>query len=202
MTDTDHVTAFPLFWPDGRPRTKYPRIPAFNTSFAKARDHLMNEIRLLGGKSSILSSNLELRLDGLPYANQSAPDDAGIAVYFRYKDKQHCFACDDWLHVKDNVRAIGKTIEALRGISRWGTGDMMERAFQGFVALPAPESAKWWVVLGFDCPADALFQGDFEIRSKKLLSQHHPDKPGGDADQFKAVIAARETGREVRNDLP
>jgi len=168
-------------------------------TLSRASHHLMNEIRLLGGKSAVLTSNLELRLDGLPYASQKAPDDPGIAVYFTYKDKQHCFACDDWFYVKDNVRAIGKTIEALRGIARWGTGDMMERAFMGFVALPAPEKTRWWSVLGFDSATEAFFQGDFEIRSKKLLSQYHPDKPGGDDGKFIEVIAARDAGREARD---
>jgi len=196
---TDHIDAFPLFWPDGRPRAKHRQNAAFNMSLGRARDHLMNEIRLLGGKNAVLTSNLELRLDGLPYANQRAPDDPGIAVYFTYKDKQHCFACDDWLHVEDNVRAIGKTIEALRGISRWGTGDMMERAFQGFIALPAPEAEKWWRVLGFHSKAEAYFQGDFEIRSKKLLHKYHPDKPDGDAAMFTKINKAREAGRAARD---
>jgi len=195
---TDHVEAYPLRWPDGRPRAKRRQNAPFQMTLAKARDHLMNEIRLLGGKQPILSSNLELRLDGLPYANQKAPDDPGIAVYFIYKDTQHCFACDDWRRVEDNVRAIGKTIEALRGIARWGTGDMMERAFQGFAALPAPGEEPWWSVLGFYDEAEALFQGDYEIRAKKLLQQCHPDKPDGDEWRFKQITKARDKGREVR----
>lgn len=47
-----------------------------------------------------------------------------------------CFACEKWQDVYGNIYAIGKTIEALRGIERWGTGDMVEQAFTGFVALP------------------------------------------------------------------
>ena len=42
------------------------------------------------------------------------------------------------------MQAIAKTIEALRGINRWGTGDMMEAAFKGFSALPAPDTNKPW----------------------------------------------------------
>lgn len=194
----EHIDAFPLFWPDGRPRAKYRQNSAFNMSLGRASNHLMKEIRLLGGKNAVLTSNLELRLDGLPYASQKAPDDPGIAVYFTYKDKQHCFASDDWFHVKDNVRAIGKTIEALRGISRWGTGDMMERAFQGFIALPAPDEKPWWRVLDFHSKAEAFFQGDFEIRSKKMLQEYHPDRPTGDEEKFKKINKAREDGREAR----
>jgi hypothetical protein len=196
---TDHIEAYPLQWPVGRPRAKRRENTQFQSSLAKARDHLMNEIRLLGGKQPILSSNLELRLDGLPYANQKAPDDPGIAVYFTYKDKQHCFACDDWRLVEDNVRAIGKTIEALRGIARWGTGDMMERAFQGFEALPAPEAEPWWSVLGFFSEAEALFQCDYEIKAKKLLQKYHPDREDGDAWRFDQIVKAREAGREIRD---
>ncbi len=199
---SDHVQAHPLHWPEGRPRARRRQHAQFKTNMGAARDHLMNEIRLLGGKQAVLSSDLELRLDGLPYASQREPEDCGIAVYFTYKDKQHCFACDDWYRVRDNVRAIGKTIEALRGISRWGTGDMMERAFQGFVALPAPESELWWSVLGFRSEAEALDgTGDrcvFEIAAKRLLQQYHPDKPDGDIVRFKQVVAARDSGRKAR----
>lgn len=192
---TEHVDAFPLHWPDGRPRIDRPDNAQFQTTLGKAVRHLMNEIRLLGGTNAILSSNLELRLDGLPYANQRAPEDSGVAVYFMYKKAQHCFACDDWWYVKDNVRAIGKTIEALRGIARWGTGDMIERAFQGFVALPAPESEPWWSVLGAYSEAEALLHNNFEIYAKKLIQKYHPDKPDGDAWKFKQVTQARDLGR-------
>lgn len=194
----EHITSSPLYWPPGRPRAKYRQNAAFQMTLAKARDHLMNEIRLLGGKNTILSTNLELRLDGLPYANQKAPGDPGVAVYFDYKGTQHCFACDDWRLVEDNVRAIGKTIEALRGIERWGTGDMLERAFQGFKQLPSPESEPWWSVLGFMSEAEALADGNFEIMAKKLLQKFHPDKDDGDEWKFKQVVAARQAGHEAR----
>ena len=64
-----------------------------------------------------------------------------------------CFACDKWRDVYDNIYAIGKTIEALRGIERWGTGDMVEQAFTGFVALPSPKSP--WEILGVPSRATA-----------------------------------------------
>lgn len=196
---SDHIEAYPLHWPEGRPRAQRRHNAAFQMTLAGARDHLMNEIRLLGGKQPILSSNLSLRLDGLPYANQKQPDDTGIAVYFIYKDKQHCFACDDWNRVEDNVRAIGKTIEALRGIARWGTGDMMERAFQGFAALPAPGEEPWWSVLGYNSESAALFEDDFETQARYLIQEAHPDMPAGDEWNFKRIIKARKKGREVRD---
>lgn len=190
---SDHVEAYPLQWPAGRTRAKRRSRANFKASMAKARDHLMAEIKRLGGLHPVLSSNLRLRLDGLPYANQAQPTDPGIAVYFMYKGKQHCFACDDWDRVEDNIRAIGKTIEALRGIARWGTGDMMERAFHGFQALPDP--TQWWHVLGFDSTAHLTLE-IVEERYRKLAMQRHPDRPGGSADAMAELSWAREKARE------
>lgn len=199
MEADNHVEAFPLHWPDGRTRVKVRHVAAFRMTLAAARDHLLAQISMLGGKRTILSSNLELRIDGLPYANQRQPDDSGIAVYFEYKKKQHCFACDDWSRVEDNIRAIGKTIEALRGIARWGTGDMMERAFQGFVALPSPESVPWYIVLGFDTEYDALTH-DFEGAAKSLMHRYHPDRESGDEWRFKQITKSRAAGRMAQED--
>lgn len=145
--------AYPLHWPAGKPRTQSPTRASFSTSKQIAQMELMKELRMLGAKNVVLSSNLKLRNDGLPYANQPKTNDEGIAVYFVYKGRQTCFACDRWDLSKDNIQAIRKTIEALRGIARWGTGDMMEAAFRGFEALPAPRKQEWWETL--DVPKDA-----------------------------------------------
>lgn len=140
--------AYPLQWPTGKPRTQRPQRSRFDTQMSYARDQLINELNLLGAKDVVLSTNIPLRNDGLPYARYSTPEDQGAAVYFIYDENQMCFACDRWDLVKDNIQAIRKTIEALRGIARWGTGDMMKAAFQGFEALPAPSSSKWHDILG------------------------------------------------------
>ena len=106
------VDAFPLSWPSGKPRTRNPQRSRFDVSLATARDCLMHEIRLLGGTLPVLSSNVQLRRDGLPYANMREPDDRGVAVYFTLKGQQMCFCCDRWDSVADNIQAVRKTIEA------------------------------------------------------------------------------------------
>src|SRR4051812_25772458 len=69
-------------------------------SVADATDRLRAELRRLGvGDNFILSSNVQLRNDGLPRSNQSAPADPGVAVYFKLKGKPRCFACDTWTRV-------------------------------------------------------------------------------------------------------
>lgn len=166
----------------------------------RARDSVSHQIELLVGRyqvrtaNVVVSTNIALRRDGLPLAGQRTPDDPGVAVYFTYKKRQMCFACDRWRNIEDNMQAIARTIEALRGVARWGTGDMMEAAFNGFTALPSPEfgTAGWREILNFAATgpitADAL-----NLRWKHLRSVHHPDK-GGDPHMFAQIKAAYEQG--------
>ncbi len=92
------------------------------------------------------------------------------------------------------MHAIGLTIDALRGIARWGTGDMMEAAFRGFATLPAPGqsgAASWWTVLGvaMNAPEDQIREA-----YRALVKKHHPDV-GGDREQFELVQQAWEQFR-------
>jgi hypothetical protein len=88
------------------------------------------------------------------------------------------------------MQAIAKTIEALRGLARWGTGDMMEAAFKGFVALPAPTAKRTWrEVMGF--PAGATVSPDMlKSRHRSLAMDRHPDRPNGTHDAMVELNAA------------
>jgi hypothetical protein len=183
--------AYPLTWPVHRPRTRWPEQSNFRVTLGQSIKDVQREVSLLGGRKLIISSNLPLRRDGMPYANSSQPTDRGVAVYFEYKGKPMCFACDRWKAVEDNMRAIAKTIEALRGIARWGTGDMIQQAFTGFTALPAPES--WWQVLGLKGPS--VSRDEIESAHRSLIMKHHPDR-GGDVDLAARINRARDQGYE------
>ena len=115
MTTSAGITAYPLSWPTNRPRTSSWRRTRskFDTTFAVARDELLRELKRLGAKGVVLSTNIELRQDGLPYAGRRQPDDVGVAVYFTHKGRQVCFACDRWDKIEDNIRAVTKTVEAI-----------------------------------------------------------------------------------------
>lgn len=183
------TSAYPLAWPPHRPRATYRQRSRFDTSFARARDGLIQELDRIGAKLPVLSTNLELRLDGLPRSGQSEPRDTGVAVYFQHKGKPMCFACDRWDRVGDNIHAIAKTIEALRGIARWGSGDMLAQAFSGFAAIEAPKS--WRERLGLS-PAASL--ADAEAAWKRLAFDAHPDRGGSHlrmADINTAIADAR-----------
>ena len=51
----------------------------FQVSFAKARDELLVELKRLNATNIVISSNVETRQDGLPYARSKEPDDPGVA---------------------------------------------------------------------------------------------------------------------------
>ena len=189
--------AYPLQWPAGRPRTdRWRRERAkFDVTFARARDNIVAEVGRLAGRypdpNIVISTNIALRRDGLPLANQRQPDDPGAAVYFTYKKRQMSFACDRWEKIEHNMQAIAKTIEALRGIARWGTGDMLEAAFTGFSALPPPTASStpptWRDVFGSEVRTRAQLSDVY----RRLASAHHPDR-GGDPAKMAELNAARE----------
>jgi hypothetical protein len=147
------------------------------------RDELLGQLKLLGAKGIVLSANLRLRQDGLPLAGQAQPADPGVAVYFTYKGKDVCFACDRWRKVEDNMQAVRHTIDALRGIARWGTGDMVDAAFTGFAALPAARVAHrpWWEVFGMHRSSSVEEVTEWY---RQLAKDNHPDRGG---DQVKAA---------------
>lgn len=193
--------AYPLQWPAGRKRTdSWRRENAkFDVTFTRARDNIVAEIGRLAGRypdpQLVISTNIALRRDGLPLANQRQPDDPGVAVYFTYKKRQMSFACDRWRKIEHNMQAIAKTIEALRGIARWGTGDMLEAAFTGFTALPPPPAAgpgagaaprHWRDVFGTAVATREQLQDVY----RRLAAAHHPDR-GGDPAKMAELNAAR-----------
>ena len=172
---------YPLQFPVGKERNKSPENARFGEhTVAQASIWLRKEIEKLGGKNLVISCNLMLKLDGLPYSGQKKPSDCGVAVYFKLKDKEQCFPCDRWNSVEHNLWAIYKSIEAIRGLERWGAKDMMESAFKGFQALPSPEQVTNTKVRYFS-GCNSLSEG--KERFRNLVQELHPDK-GGNQDDF------------------
>ncbi|MEO1082427.1 MAG: J domain-containing protein [Pseudomonadota bacterium] len=209
---TEQITAYPLAWPVGWPRTddsdrrwgnfgtrdssgQWPRNK--DITINQARIRVQEELERFDGKQRnwsridpdeiVISTNLKLRLDGNPRSDQSRPDDPGVALYFELDGKRQCIPCDAYLKVEQNIAAIAATLAALRTLERHGSG-IMERAFTGFTALPPPVAgeAPWYSVLGVDPDASP----DVIKRAyNKRRSLAHPDK-GGHADTFDQVEKA------------
>lgn len=188
-------TAHPLYWPMHVPRTKYRGRAQFSSkrsgkyeykTMAEATDALQREMDLLRGSGGVLlSTNVVLTLAGLPRSGQGQPSDPGAALYFTRNKQRICMPCDKWDRVEDNVYAIAKHIEAMRGMERWGVGTT-EQAFAGYKALSAGED--WWEVL--ECRRDAgreVIEAQFKARAKSA----HPDA-GGSSEAMARLNVARD----------
>src|SRR3984893_16238997 len=122
----------------------------------------------------LISTNVKLRLDGLPRSDQE-PSDPGAAVYWQKKGQSmRCMAIDRYDRVADNLAAIAATLEAMRAIERHGGAAILDRAFTGFKALAAPEQP--FQVLGVGANAS---KEEIERAYRLLATKHHPDR-GGD----------------------
>lgn len=194
--------AYPLAWPAGWPRAKSRQRASFSKktwdssyrwqstgrlSVADARQRLSDELDRLGARYVTLSTNLETRLDGQPRSNQAEPADPGVAVYFRLDGKDIVLACDKWDRVADNIAAVAKHIDAIRGMDRWGVGSTRQ-AFAGYEALPAPE--QWWQVLGL---SERAGREDIKAAYRQKAREAHPDQGGSDAAMAR-LNAARDQG--------
>lgn len=187
--DDKSTRAYPLYWPESWPRTeasKIKRAQFKDRSVFVARKELEFEVRRFGGRDLIISSNLELKLDGTPRSGQKQPADKGVAVYFERKGSPMALACDVYGTVEDNLWALVRTLDALRQIERDGSPALINRAFKGFAALPDPDARQWYEVLEVEKTAsnDEIKKAYF-----RLARQHHPDA-GGDAVMFDQVQKA------------
>jgi hypothetical protein len=145
--------------------------------------------------SIVISTNVELRRDGLPYSHRREPSDPGAAVYWRDGDKKLVLACDKYVSVGENLYAIGKTIEATRAIERWGAVTA-EQAFAGYVALNEKTQPSCWEVL--DIPASSNEQQILDAYRRRARATH-PDVlgGGGSAEKFAAVVQAKDTALQL-----
>lgn len=206
------ITAYPLTWPAGWPRTAWAergrskfstmsvrrdgdrswKVPTY-LSVAQGTDRVMRELATMriGREDVVLSTNLKLRLDGLPRSDQAAPQDPGVAVYWTLQKTvaPRCMAIDVYDSVAGNLGAIAATLEAMRAIERHGGAVVMERAFAGFAALPQPgaTSRTWRDALNLDPRENDLERARANYRL--LRSANHPDK-GGHPDQFDEIEKA------------
>lgn len=196
----ENTKAFPLAWPIGKARTTNRRHPSFSEkTLARVFTLLRDELRRLGALYVVISTNVPLKQNGESYSDPGKMADPGVAVYFRYKGVNYCLPCDRWILVEDNMYAVSKHIEAMRGMERWGV-QSVEQAFSGFKALTAEtEGEAWWTVL--ECsPTATRAQIEHAFRTK--LRQVHPDAGGSNDAMSKLNIArdqALSTVKELTN---
>jgi hypothetical protein len=190
---------YPLQWPDGWKRATVYEPSRFGIGFAEARRRVLQELGRLGAANAVITSDLPTRVDGLPYANGRA-EDPGIAVWFVLDQKERVFACDKWLTHAENLQAIAKSIEAMRGLDRWGASDIINRVFSGFTALPPGSdnhsTAKpWREVLGVTPNQTGLDVVRAHHRAKMMAA--HPDRGGSHELAVELNTALADAEREL-----
>ena len=209
------VEAYPLHWPPEVPRT--PESDRRRANFSARKDtgagyrmqrrltcaeamgRLLFELERLGAINEVVSSNVALRLDGLPRSGQQAPDDPGVAVYWLQANsngdhEQRCIPCDRWNRAEDNIAAVAAAIGAMRGLDRWVNDHTVQAAFSGFKALPEAIEEDWRAVLQVPEISDLAV---VERAYRKLASRNHPDRPGGSHDQMARINKAWRQAQEA-----
>lgn len=148
---------------------------------------------MLKATNIIVSSNMPTKSDGLPYADDRGVDDPGIAVYFDFKKKHLTMARDGFTSVAGNIRSLTLAIEGLRQLERHGGSVMLEKAFDGFLALAPPDWKKPWREV-FGVKAD--WQGDIAALYREKARNRHPDVGGNDSLMAELNVAYQEARSE------
>jgi hypothetical protein len=197
------IQAYPLAWPLTWKRTERPRRAPFKMTLERALQELTQELRLFKARDFIVSTNIQPRLTGLPRSAGNEIRDAGMAVYWEDSaGRPRVMACDHWNEVRGNARAISITLNALRTIERCGASQLIERAFTGFVALPANATPpSWCAELGL-APGRTYTVAEVLAAHRRRVLEVHPDKPenNGSNEQIIAVNRARDAAlADLRN---
>lgn len=185
--------AYPLDWPEGYQRTpSYQRKRSqFKGTIASGRDKLKEEVRRLGGTELIISSDIPLNQNGDLRADYARfkMNSPGVAIYFKRKGKQVALCCDQYDNVWENLIALAKGIEAIRGMDRWGISDFLDKTFSGFAALPpADYKAPWWESFGYSEKPGKDKAEIVRSKYRELVKIHHPDT-GGSIDKFQQIAS-------------
>jgi hypothetical protein len=203
------ITAYPLQWPEGWPKTAHRKEARFSTkgcsksaralTIADGVDRVLRELERMGyGRNDIvISTNVPTRLDGLPRSDRGEPSHPAVAVYWRTKKGENkVMAIDIYDRVADNLAAIAATLDAMRSIERHGGAQILERAFTGFTALSAPTGQRSWrevMTFGESSPTpDQLKQ-----RYRELAGIRHPDKGGSHAAMSELNVAYAQGQEEI-----
>jgi len=200
------INAYPLQWPAGWTRTKSGHWKNGNfrkhgkwISVVEAIQRVLDELARMGidRQDVVISTNVRTRLDGLPRSGEKEPDDSGVAVYWETSTGgRRVMAIDAYRTVADNLAAVAATLDAMRAIERHGGAVVLERAFTGFTALPAPGAKRTWrevMTFGESTPT----REQLKQRYRELASIRHPDKGGNDAAMSELNLALADAEREV-----
>lgn len=131
----EQITSHSLTWPKSRKRSKIKKHSQFGkVSISRAIDEIIATLGRMGCPSwnVIISTNVQLKSNGLPYSGRKSPDDSGVSIWWRDTDgSRKVMAIDKYNTVQDNLWAVHKTLEAMRGIVGMAFGHGLKKTCKG-----------------------------------------------------------------------
>lgn len=189
------------------------RIPSrFDSTWSATLDLLDREVFMLDGRDLVIEVDVreqDIRVDGQLYAKARAETPA-VVVAFESAHGPMLYRCDQYdgrwgvppgAAWKENVRAVAKTLEALRAVDRYGATETGQQ-YAGFKALPggqpivpaAPTMTRQQAVelLGRWIDRDWASGDPSDLRRAYRLvrADVHPDRHGGDQTMWDQVEEA------------
>lgn len=181
-------------WPGKK--TSYRQRAPFKAHATRLWDLLERELVRVNARDVSLFGywrQKDFKRDGGVYAD-ARPTEPGIILEFvKGKDRMR-FQCDKFPVWLDNVDAIGRSLEALRMMDRYGV--MAGQQYEGFKALPSKatdtptsEEALETIARAARCtPASIRIDGEAMAQAIRVAKRNaHPDYRGGTAAEFQRV---------------
>lgn len=150
------------------------------------------ELRHLGATELVIQLALnewDIRQDGWPRSNARVPPHPGVILSFESKHGPLSYPCDTFTRWEDNLYAIGRALEALRKVDRYGVSGSGQQ-YTGWKKIGAVSTPSAELVLAKEigCTVEwvrANTRAVYLAARKKA----HPDA-GGTAERFHAVQQA------------
>jgi hypothetical protein len=185
-------------------------VTRFSASWAETEHQLLDEVDRLSGRNLVIEVDVreqDLRVDGRIRAKAHATSPAVVIAFETTAHGPMLYRCDTfttayadqgpaWQH---NVRAIAKTLEALRAVDRYGATETGQQ-YTGFKALPGgtpmpagpermTEADAGEVIRGYGGSYNTLRES-----YRAALRATHPDHGGRREDFDRLQQAARVAG--------
>lgn len=181
-------------WP-GKPTPSYARKRStFRASYPDTLALLASEIEKLNGKGIVIQAYFtrgEIRNDGWPRSS-ARPSQPGVIVSFHAAKGALSFPCDTFDAWEDNLRAIAKSLEALRQVDRYGVTRSSEQ-YRGFAQIEAPGAAKSMDKSSAEAFIRAHGNGSGTLPDAYRYAARvlHPDMSTGSHEQFVKLQEAK-----------
>jgi hypothetical protein len=190
-------------WPGERNKNR--KDATFRATYPKTLDELENELSKIKAKEIIIQveglTRDDIRNDGWPRSGnwKNGYGGPGVIVSFESPKGAMSFPCDKFRDWQDNLRAIAKSLEALRMVDRYGVTRGNEQ-YRGWARLPAPngrmsrEQAISFLASLHRSPPENMARLDGEaLRAicRTARIENHPDR-GGSHEIFVRIGQAEE----------